>query len=1307
MKPVGISWERLKENSSSKEISFESFVWQVAYQLFSKYGHFEYNYNEPGSEFYLHLTTDCPELYAKSGQVVGWQAKFWMNSNDPDNTSFNAQRRSELSNGLELSLKYKPAMSTWIVCTPGRPINTAPHRVKDKLVDGLRIISDDVTILFWNRPIFESFYMRQPDKLSHLFWHYFGDKYIGNQFCEIRSRRTINELKDRYDVELYTPGKVDKSIWEHIHVDKAISDFTASITYLERSITWAKEEKNRDHGNVNKFKAASDLQRLCIELAEKIVFFNDKLLQIEDFDKIADLFMEYGPKINSVLKLIRQNENGSDYRPGFHNHTDSLLNDLINMNGELRKISQNSVNVLASAGYGKTCLVCHIASQCITEGIPAILLTGRMFNGNTILARQIVDRLGLPQEWNLDDVFACLNNLGFLMRKKIPVIIDGLNESVPDCSFWNAELGEIVSMAKRYRNIIIVTTTRTAYCQKIFDKESPDDVLNSVQVSGFTERNLNGAIAKYFDKYNIFATNWSTNHSIFSHPILLKMFCVVNQDSQVEINHSSVYDAIDKYTTLMLEKAATVNGQINPLLLSNINARLKKLCQFIWDNDVRSVGLLDVLINTLDPGMEATSDWKQSITFKLLEEGLFISREVLSADENIEFIYDLVAGVVITKMLFVDNDKANFSSHDHSEFQSKLGTNTIEASHPLAEDIIRSLIYFWPLHNNGEQFFMKFRTPMIIRSSFEMLDVISSFSGGVEAIRNTVLNSDLDNGTISHFLRGAIDSIIRHGNYNTLDLLFDFIAESNVDVIDTAWSEAIRERQDEVLPWLYQFDTNASRHPPYCLLLFLALLFSSPINRLRLKALEKAVMLGSSQPCVLLDVFRKCNQIVDLYIQELLYATLLGATIRCNEPLSYHDIKNAVLDQFRTHPTNHIWILDYADSILEFISDCLEEEYSRDWLNELVLNIDKAKSTYVLDESQILADCDHHPFDYDFIKMHFLYFQGPEFTDPMPDDKEIIPLLIRILRAKGYDCKRYKELDKKVLEGEDEYMRHSIRIGGTYRDKIAWVSFCEHLGVLAIKKQVKSDLFGFRLVYPSFDPTLPKRPRKRQLLTKCFLANPDELLMDWLDRKNAEPYFTSIEEFDGFVLLLGRLVQHGKNDSRIDINRFSMFYSLDKISNPIRFLSNGSFYGSPSYYKVFAGELDWRLKEEIENTSTGYLMHTTEFYHIDEHDSLMDVTLSFPFLHHKVIKSSELKLTMDGIRLIDAKGNVASKLIWDGTSSFLYVRKDIVNKYCAENNLNIVWYEHVYKLGKQKSDGEQSRTIKSDQDFYGIYGFRE
>lgn len=146
-----IDWHQLNKNNESNEIGFESFTFQIAWQRYSSYGSFEYDYNTPGSEFYLTLGKDNEELKAKAGEVVGWQAKNWVNPQDMLNTSFDSNRRKELVEALRKSLSYKPNLVTWIISTPGQPINTEPHKTKNKLIKSLMEVKPALNIEFWTQ----------------------------------------------------------------------------------------------------------------------------------------------------------------------------------------------------------------------------------------------------------------------------------------------------------------------------------------------------------------------------------------------------------------------------------------------------------------------------------------------------------------------------------------------------------------------------------------------------------------------------------------------------------------------------------------------------------------------------------------------------------------------------------------------------------------------------------------------------------------------------------------------------------------------------------------------------------------------------------------------------------------------------------------------------------------------------------------------------------------------------------------------------------------------------------------------------
>ncbi len=103
---INISWSQFDLNQSAKDISFESFCFQVAYIKLYGFGFFDNYYNTPGSEFYLSLNQDCPEFGLIKGDEIGWQVKWWFDTEE--NTSLNSKRRDELIKNFQTTLKRHP-----------------------------------------------------------------------------------------------------------------------------------------------------------------------------------------------------------------------------------------------------------------------------------------------------------------------------------------------------------------------------------------------------------------------------------------------------------------------------------------------------------------------------------------------------------------------------------------------------------------------------------------------------------------------------------------------------------------------------------------------------------------------------------------------------------------------------------------------------------------------------------------------------------------------------------------------------------------------------------------------------------------------------------------------------------------------------------------------------------------------------------------------------------------------------------------------------------------------------------------------
>ena len=216
---IEIDWNNLEKNMGSKELAFESFNFQIAWVKFLHFGDFEYDYNTPGAEFYLTLKKDCPEFALKNTDVVGWQAKFWVNHNDMNNTKMDSKRRTELKGGFQKALAKKPNLKAWIVCTPGQ----IEAEARKKLEDELHIIKIDLNIVFWNNPIYKAFYLQQHEVFNPIFSHYFSSQFIGYEFLKNYTQMRINKLGKKYDTDLYVSTSIDDEIESIIDYKKIMA----------------------------------------------------------------------------------------------------------------------------------------------------------------------------------------------------------------------------------------------------------------------------------------------------------------------------------------------------------------------------------------------------------------------------------------------------------------------------------------------------------------------------------------------------------------------------------------------------------------------------------------------------------------------------------------------------------------------------------------------------------------------------------------------------------------------------------------------------------------------------------------------------------------------------------------------------------------------------------------------------------------------------------------------------------------------------------------------------------------------------
>lgn len=1437
-----IDWHQLEKNAEkSPQYFFEKFNYHIAVIKFSSYGKFDHYYNTPGSEFYLTLTRDCDELSAKAGDVIGWQAKWWLNRSDSDNSPLDSKNRNELLDGFKTSLKYKPALKTWIICTPGRFINTAPAYPVNKLEDSLKRIKPAVNIFYWYKEYYEAIFHSAPEQYASIFNDYFSAQFLGFQLFAEHSGKRLYFLRKRYNTDLYTPGKQDREILSSIfYKNLGPSDFFANEFGGKYSIPALNQALKNDGLTINKdtiealndllkqpdlyeqiiqrrsnkvpskslndlkqtydeSKAENDLKRLNRSVLEE--FFPEETPKRKDlFGKLSDEIkhaIEYGTKL-SRSRLYREDIDkfmaspGSDkgdentkeeigkikalmdelltlfenlriyetqeitlqftkqlfsiietrrekintllqetgvpdmpdyeidigYEPdikdvyNFRNYLYSLAGSLIDKTKKVYRrlvhISRQSFNIFGEAGFGKTNIACAITERLLSRDLPVLLIPASEIRGNGVsIEKQILGLLGIDASISLKDFIGMLHSKGFRHGIKIPIIIDGLNETQPSAKDWHQQLQYIIRDIETFDNVMLITTCRNAYVKQIFDEDNVDDVPYSSKLEGFREDNLEEAIEKYFKKYDITPRNRNFDKNLLRNPLFLQIFSETNEGNKAaEINEANIYAAIESYVTKIIEKVATKDRQLDPILKTKTVEGLARYSAYLWNNNSRQILYEDGigLLQIFDPNYKA-DDWTKTISYRILDEGLLF-RNMQSGVEYAEFNYSLIGGFCIAKTVIFDGKKPEeiISTLKSDDLIRKLTSEDAASRHPFSEDILKSIVFLCPRYT-GKELFEVVDHAEIIRASFSVLRIIVSREEGWNSFIRYFTPISSDSPTLPRLLESVLLEILRNEDYRLVELLKIILLKMKPNQIDLNWSEIIRRYADEIIPYLFrqielfQIDQEHGGNVIQQLVL-VSLLLSSTNRYLRDKATKTLVMIGRKYPALLFDVFLSLEEIADLYIAERMIAAICGVFLAIdNKELLFRVCKHLEKNCIENIKTTHVLILDYIITLLDYAE--INFNYARSLRRPATDGLIEWQRDPECISKVTDATWGFGPVGYDFAKYKigtYLAQYGYEKDSKLPTLKEALAMVVWRTKELGYTKELFEEVDKALSNQEHKKYGYNSSYASTmYRKKYRDIAFYELYGHNIIRglSQDFKDEDGFRVSPAYIDPTFPSIATKRQLITCCFLPKRPDDVQAWIDNNDSafmETHYirTDIEKDDAeWVMLYGHLVQEGIEKSRIDISLYTIVVPEDRADGLMdKIRRNELFmpYLVAENHNVYAGEIPWSKNyldgirhEEIDGDEVELYLPVSSYY--QQTKSEIEGVGHVYVPSKKLAQTLGLRINLNDFNLYTTSGEKASSYIHDNHSSFVYFRRDLLKQYLHDSRQSMIWIEIASKYG--------------------------
>ncbi len=1250
-----IDWNKLKPYKNSKNHSFEELCYQIAKVLYEGEGKFtsiDDSGGGDGVEFYLTLP---------NGDQWGWQAKFY-----PDNPRLSVSgRKPSIKKSLEKACIAHPNLKKWFLCTTS---NFTPKEQEwfDDILQ--KSIPDDMDVILehWGDSDFNNWLSESRFRGKLLY--FFGELELDINRFKTQFDKQMAGVSEKFDASLHTETKVDDEIHAllgdkaFVHqiakwveeLDSKLPDLKEEIDEIRHSIPsvidWDVEEK------LKVIEAAELLQKVLdniiesFEKARKILCKQDfataqSIDWIAIYGQLNNVFDDYRQVLRksgiSQIKYIGENEyeeqflrkasqiiHGPDHL--FANLLDNFFSNVI---WQLMLINESDLNILGDAGIGKTHIACNICDDRLKNGFPALFVRSSQFTTEQPIETQLRTILDIPPSYSWNDFLQALSAAAEAYHTRIPLIIDGLNESVHNGTFSNVwELG-LKGLAKEIadkKNLVLITTCRRSYEETIWKEVSPKediipgkviwkdkDSLNLVYAYGFYDDEVQKeAIDKYFNAYKIKAEDITLAPlRQFKHPLHLKIFCETKNrerktEVQVYVGEQTLFEVFDKYLE-QCNKAICDHLNRHPKT-HIVQPALNKMAAHLWENSSREIPF-DKLVHIVDNQSREDLDWSSSKTHAIESEGLLVYRDWLDVGEVMHFTYDLLGGYLIAKYLVEQADDGGQGFLNSEEVRAGLFSEDHQILHPMHEDIAKCLAILLPsatgqflhdLSDNKKVFGLSICSLFEISPkdiNEECIDLITHLFGFPENRES--------------FFKLA-ETTVGHPNHPfNVSFWSDQLLKLSMSGRDLSWTEYVRKNRYDFEDRLKRFEEtcrnsqNISEYGKeriHLLAEHIMWILTSTVRSLRDKATRALYWYGRRFPKEFFDLVLKSFSINDPYVPERMLAATYGiAMARQNDledtsfvnkmlPIYGKELYESMFKSNAPHATTHILARDYArrtiDVALIHHPDLLTANeraritppFTDGGIREWDESEDRNKGEHEKGPAPLQMDFKNYTLG-SLVKGRAPYNEPPEY-------KRVVANIRWRIYALGYTLESFGEIDGRLLN--ENYRKYSRAGDGRktdrYGKKYSWIAYFELAGFRQDQGNLRDFYDNGRCIEADIDPSFPEKHREYNLVREDFLGDHKSSTEQWVLKTpppDLTPYLNVdrlCEEQDSWVLLYGHLGQENKQIGR----KMSAWIQglivkpedVDEIVEILKRQENIDGHTVPSIpedYRTYAGEIPW------------------------------------------------------------------------------------------------------------------------------------
>ncbi|MDB6024080.1 MAG: hypothetical protein JWM68_303 [Verrucomicrobiales bacterium] len=1128
-----INWTEFEKLSGSVQHNFEFLCRALIRLLYERYGQFAALANQPGVEFHLRLQSDCK--LGSVGRWYGWQCRWY---DLASGKALGFTRRKKIEEALKKTTKVLPELTDWVLWTR-HPLTKDDQKWFYALKTKMRLA-------LWTSAEAEALLAGEAEILRQT---YFGELLLTPNSLSALHDVSVAPIRKRWLPEVHQTVDAERTLRRMLGEAESWEELTAIAGRLLAAVSSVTDEPSALKGV---------LASLTPEFTATARQFAQVLRTVHQLLKLGDLetlrvTLDTRPRNISTEAIAAPRRMRGIRLPCGLVATNALadlklaLKLLDTVDGFL---GVRLIAVIADAGGGKTQLAAGLTAPLQDRPAGVFLRGSELHSGRTIdnLAGNIKIK-GIPVP-SMEALLAALDAAGQRARRRLPLVIDGLNEA-EDPRQWKPALASLNILLKRFANVLVVCTVRPGIrpvaepeWQPEFVHEPPtrlsfahqalpDDV-EHVEIPSF-QGDTGAAIEKYFKHFRINREDAELPYELLSNPLTLRIYCeVTNPERKVEVGVEAMPSSLTGLFGKYLERAIERIGELAPRNQRYYEHDIRRVIDIIgtalWEDSHRELSeqkLRKAISDDVRP-------WNESIIHLLEQEGviLLIPGESPGA-RNIVAAYDALGGYLIANAIL--------AKHGHSSFESWLREPaTLQAlnsdnpdCHPLALDIFRSLVGLVPRRGH-RQLWQMLDEPLRSRA----LRMASALEGSfLDAATVTALSDHVrkaEAGAQRMFLRlfHTRASVSHPLNADFLDTL---LRSMSVGDRDLHWTEWLRRNSSSSHrygsePWLDIYGDIYGLEQRWKNLAFrtasdrlrakwLMWLLPTTTRNLRDRITRALFWFGRGDPAALFEITERAADINDPYVFERMLAASYGVAMACHSDPKMPAFSKTVLKDFArkifdlmfkvaaASRTTHVITREYGSRLIE-----LTAFHNRKFFS--VAEIARSRPPFAdggriawqdieLPKEKEKCHGAESPFRMDFENYTLGRLARGRRNYDFNDDKYRMVHAQVLWRVKqlGWTAEKFQNVDR-VIESDRRYSRsdNDFYKVDRYGKKYSWIAFFELRGWLQDQGLLDRREVDERTSDVDIDPSFPNPTAEHCLVTTDFLGHPKLSLENWIKK---------------------------------------------------------------------------------------------------------------------------------------------------------------------------------------------------------------